>query len=145
MTALLRQLTHGIYAERNVWILVTYGLILLAAGLVIMLVGPMTAMLNSMSAWWQMVAVLVEVGVHIVVPDEHRSVGYVFGDTLNNTGFPGHNFCDLVFIYAFLIGLLMAQYSLMGFDASAHTSEETQQASRGAAWGIVMSVVVSVI
>src|SRR5439155_20467376 len=50
-----------------------------------------------------------------------------------------------VFIYVFLTGLLMAQYTITGYDASAHMSEETRQASRGAAWGIVMSVVVSVL
>src|SRR5256885_2138704 len=48
-------------------------------------------------------------------------------------------------IYVFLPGLVMAKYTITGYDASAHMSEETRQASRGAAWGIVMSVVVSVI
>jgi amino acid transporter len=38
----------------------------------------------------------------------------------------------------------MAQYTITGYDASAHMSEETQQASRMAAIGMVMSVVVSV-
>ena len=50
-----------------------------------------------------------------------------------------------MFLYVFGIGLLMAQYTITGFDASAHMSEETRQASRGAAIGMVMSVVVSVI
>ena len=45
----------------------------------------------------------------------------------------------------FGIGLLMAQYTITGFDASAHMSEETRAASRAAAWGMVMSVVVSVV
>ena len=39
----------------------------------------------------------------------------------------------------------MAQYTITGYDASAHMSEETHKASLGAAWGMVMSVVVSVI
>jgi amino acid transporter len=39
----------------------------------------------------------------------------------------------------------MAQYTITGYDASAHMSEETQNASRAAAIGMVMSVVVSVI
>jgi amino acid transporter len=39
----------------------------------------------------------------------------------------------------------MAQYTITGYDASAHMSEETRGASRAAAWGIVMSVVMSVI
>ena len=44
-----------------------------------------------------------------------------------------------------LIGLLNAQYTLTGYDASAHMSEETHDAERAAPRGIVFSVVVSVI
>ena len=50
-----------------------------------------------------------------------------------------------MFWFVFGLGLLMAQYTITGYDASAHMSEETRGASRAAAWGIVMSVVVSVI
>ena len=39
----------------------------------------------------------------------------------------------------------MAQYTITGFDASAHIAEETNQASRSAAVGMYMSVVVSVV
>ncbi len=39
----------------------------------------------------------------------------------------------------------MAQYTLTGFDASAHMAEETHSASRMAAVGMYLSVVVSVI
>ena len=45
----------------------------------------------------------------------------------------------------FGLGLLMSQYTITGFDASAHMSEETHQASRMAAVGMYMSVVVSVV
>src|SRR5215218_5331451 len=127
------------------WILFTYGVILFGAGLINMLKVPITGMLNAISAWWHMVGVLVVVGVLIIVPDHHKSIGYVFGETLNNTGFSGQNFGDIVFFYVFLTGLLMAQYTITGFDASAHMSEETRTASRSAAVGMYMSVVVSVI
>ena len=50
-----------------------------------------------------------------------------------------------IYIYVFLTGLLLAQYTITGYDASAHMSEETRSASLGAAWGMVMSVVVSVV
>src|SRR5690606_4205358 len=42
-------------------------------------------------------------------------------------------------------GLLMSQYTITGFDASAHMSEETRSASRTAALGMVMAVVASVV
>ena len=92
-----------------------------------------------------MVGVLFIVFVMAIVPDHHRSVGYVFGKTINNTGFSGGTTHGVVFFYVFLTGLLMAQYTITGYDASAHMSEETRSASIGAAWGMVMSVVVSVI
>jgi amino acid transporter len=142
-TSLLNLLVD--YPNTIRWILFTYGMILLGAGLINMLKVPITAMLNSISAWWHMAGVLLIVGILIVVPDEHKSVGYVFGETLNNTGFSGSDFGSIVFFYVFITGLLMAQYTITGYDASAHMSEETRQASRGAAWGMVMSVVVSVI
>ena len=50
------------------------------------------------------------------------------------------------FFMVFLIGSIgMAQYTLTGYDASAHMSEETHQASRAAAVGMVWAVIVSVI
>ena len=70
---------------------------------------------------------------------------FVFTKTLNASGFSGHNFASPVFWFVFGIGLLMAQYTYTGYDASAHMSEETRQASRAAAIGVVMSVVMSVI
>ena len=39
----------------------------------------------------------------------------------------------------------MAQYTITGYDASAHMSEETRKASIGAAWGMVMSVLMSLV
>jgi amino acid transporter len=103
------------------------------------------AWLNSISAWWHMVGVAVIVFVLAIVPDHHQSFSFVFTKTLNTSGFSGHNFSSPVFWFVFGIGLLMAQYTYTGYDASAHMSEETRKASRAAALGVVMSVVMSVI
>ena len=143
MTSLLNLLWD--YPNSYGWIYFLYGLIMLGAGLINMFKVPITAALNAFSAWWHMVGVLVIVGILIVVPDHHRSIGYVFGKTINNTGFGGGTTHGLIFFYVFLTGLLLAQYTITGYDASAHMSEETHKASIGAAWGMVMSVVVSVI
>ena len=143
MTSLLNLLWD--YPNTYHWIYFTYLLIMLGAGLINMFRVPITAALNAFSAWWHMIGVLFIVLVLIVVPDHHRSVGYVFGQTINNTGFGGGTTSGIVFFYVFLTGLLMAQYTITGYDASAHMSEETRSASIGAAWGMVMSVVVSVI
>jgi len=65
----------------------------------------------------------------------------VFTHFVNNTGF---SFGGAP-IYVFLIGLLVAQYTFTGYDASAHMSEETHDAGRAAARGVIGSIVVSAI
>ena len=97
------------------------------------------AQLNTVSAWWHMIGVVVVVIVLAVVP-EHRSVGFVFTTTLDNSGFTGTGFA-----FVFALGLIMSAYTVTGFDASAHMSEETRQASRLAAIGMVTAVVASVV
>ena len=112
-TALLNLLWD--YPNSTSWVLFTYGMILVLAGLVNMFKVSVTAMLNAFSAWWHMVGVLVIVGILIVVPDNHKSVGYVFGETINNTGFSGQSWSSFMFIYVFITGLIMAQYTITGF------------------------------
>ncbi len=120
--------------------------VIIALHLVINLLGvKLLAGLNSISAWWHMAGVAIIVAILIIVPDHHQSVSYVFTKTINNSGFSGQSWHSPVFWFVFGLGLLMAQYTITGYDASAHMSEETRNASRAAAWGIVMSVVVSVV
>jgi amino acid transporter len=45
--------------------------------------------------------------------------------------------------WAFVLGLLQAQWTYTGFDASAHMAEETRDPRRRAPWGIVLSIAVS--
>jgi amino acid transporter len=133
------------YPNTKEYIFLLY-LIFLAAALVINLMNvSITALLNTISAYWHMAGVVFIVLVLALVPDNHQSFGYVFGETVNATGFGGDKTTGFVFIYVFLTGLLMAQYTITGFDASAHMAEETHQASRSAAVGMYMSVVVSVV
>ena len=133
------------YPNTKEWTLLTYSVVMLIAVALNMLRVSVTAMLNTVSAYWHMVGVVFIVLVLIIVPDDHQSFGYVFGETINNSGFSGSNFGSIVFWYVFGLGLLMSQYTITGFDASAHMAEETNQASRMAAVGMVMSVVASVV
>ena len=105
-----------------------------------------TSLINGISAYWHVIGVLIIVFACIFVPSHHQSAGYVFGQTINNSGFGGHTWGVWPFFMVFLIGSIgMAQYTLTGYDASAHMSEETHSASRGAAVGMLWSVIVSVI
>jgi amino acid permease (GABA permease) len=97
--------------------------------------------LSDVSAWWHLAGVAVIVVVLAVVPDHHKPVSQVLFEVKNATGF---GFAGAA-VYAVLLGLLMAQYTYTGYDASAHVAEETHDAARSAPRGIVSSVVVSVI
>jgi amino acid transporter len=105
-----------------------------------------TSIINGISAYWHVAGVLIIVFACFIVPDQHQSAGYVFGQTLNNSGFSGHGWSSGVFWMVFAIGSVgMAQYTLTGYDASAHMAEETHKASRSAAVGMVWAVIISVI
>ncbi|MFL9990302.1 amino acid/polyamine/organocation transporter, APC superfamily [Burkholderia sp. GAS332] len=58
----------------------------------------------------------------------------------NFTGVDGGAWPKQTIAMAFLSGLLLTAYTITGFDASAHTSEETHQAARNVPRGIVGSV-----
>lgn len=47
--------------------------------------------------------------------------------------------------YSFIVGLLLAQWTLTGYDASAHVTEETHDPRRNAPWGIFIAVAVSIV
>ena len=126
-------------------VFLTYTVIVALHGLINTFLPRLLAMINNISAWWHMGGVLVIVAVLLIVPDHHKSFSFVFTDTENFSGFQGHGFSNPVFWLVFGLGLLMSQYTITGYDASAHMSEETRSASIGAAWGMVMSVVVSVV
>lgn len=96
------------------------------------------AILNNVSVWWHLIGVLVIVGVLIFVPAKHQDASFVFGSFVNQTGW-GSAF------YVFALGLLVAQYTLTGYDASAHMTEETKSAAKAGPRGIVMSIVVSLV
>jgi amino acid transporter len=140
--------THSWFGwDYNETVYAVYGLFLLAACLINVFDVRITAFLNTISAYWHMLGVAFIVAVLIIVPDHHRSAGYVFGGEVNATGYGANHtgFHHAAFWLVFGLGLLMAQYTITGFDASAHMAEETHQASRMAAVGMYMSVVVSVI
>jgi amino acid permease (GABA permease) len=128
-TTVTPELTFGVF----LLIIVLHGL-LNAFGV------TLVRILSDFSAWWHLAGVGVIVAILVVVPENHKPLSEVFLETRNATGITG----TVGLVYALLIGLLMAQYTFTGYDASAHVAEETRDASRSAPRGIVLSVVVSV-
>jgi amino acid permease (GABA permease) len=117
-------------------LLFIYGVVLVLHGILNSLGIRITALLNDISVWWHLIGVAVFVGFLIVLPDQHASAKFVFSDFQNNTGWNGAGSG----IYVFFIGLLLAQYTITGFDASAHMTEETENAAVAGPKGMVTSV-----
>ena len=103
------------------------------------------AFLNDVSVWWHIVGVIVIV-LALTVFNQHATtpIGDVFSTFVNNTA-KADGVLPFPAIYVMLIGLLNAQYTLTGYDASAHLSEETNGAAVGAAKGIWRSIFYSAI
>jgi amino acid transporter len=102
---------------------------------------PILALINNISVGWHLLGVAVIIGLLIFVPDHHQDLGFVFGERLNNTGFDGGATGGLPFWFLVLpLGFLLTMYTQTGYDASAHTAEETRGAAIAAAQGVWRSV-----
>jgi amino acid transporter len=99
------------------------------------------SIINSVSVWWHVIGVAVIVVVLIFVPDHHQSVSFVFTERINNSGFSMSTY----WFYVLPLGFLLTQYTITGFDASAHISEETHGASTAAAKGVWRSIFYSAV
>ncbi|MHB1431020.1 MAG: amino acid permease [Streptosporangiaceae bacterium] len=117
--------------------IVIFGIVLLMHGLLNQFGIRLVALLNDVSVWWHILGVLIIVAALAFVPTHHQSAGFVFTHLVNNTGL------HLGWWYIVPIGLLLAQYTFTGYDASAHMTEETHKAAVAGPRGIVMSIVVS--
>jgi amino acid permease (GABA permease) len=130
-------LTTGFHNTAG-WVLVVYAGILALHGAINTFGVRIVAFLSDVSAWWHVLGVLVIAVVLFFVPSHHASLGFIFTKFKNEStlGVP---------IYVFMLGLLMAQYTFTGYDASAHMSEETHNADLAAPRGIVSSIAVSLV
>ncbi|KAF9357517.1 hypothetical protein BGX26_003587 [Mortierella sp. AD094] len=111
-------------------------------------------LVNSAGGRSLKVASLVSVAIHIVgtiviivVVLAHapklRSAKWVFTDFEDFTGYTTNSSASPVLV--FMLGLLQSQWSMLGYDASAHMSEETEKSYVNGPRGILMSILASVI
>jgi amino acid permease (GABA permease) len=122
-----------------------YGIVLFLHGLLNTFGIRLVAFLNDVSVWWHVVGVAVIFIAMFILSPHHTPLDQVFTTFVNNTNLGDSAVAPLPVVFVALIGLLNAQYTLTGYDASAHMSEETHDAATSAPRGIVFSVVVSVI
>src|SRR5438309_8441721 len=116
-----------------------YAVVLFIHGLLNTFGVSLVALLNDISVWWHLAGVIIIVGALFLFSKYHQSPSYVFTKFVNLTGFSFGG----ASIFVFLTGLLLSQYTFTGYDASAHMTEETRNASTAGPRGIVLSIVVS--
>ena len=120
------------------YVLIVYAGILILHGMLNTFGVRVVAFLSDISVWWHILGVLIIASVLAFVPSHHASASFVFTKFVNLSGWGAKP-------YVFLVGLLMAQYTFTGYDASAHMSEETMNPDLAAPRGIVSSILVSLI
>ena len=133
-TALLNLTVN--YPTDPPWVILIYAIVLFIHGLLNTFGVRLVALLNDISVWWHLLGVLIIVGVLFFWPGVHHQPPSFLFKFVNNTGIG-------IPPYVFLIGLLLAQYTFTGYDASAHMTEETRNAAVAGPRGIVLSIVVS--
>jgi amino acid transporter len=99
----------------------------------------LTALLTDFSGYL-IFATSVALAIVALIAAEHWDVSRLWTFT-NYSGDPGGGVWPPVSLtWVFLLGLLLPIYTITGYDASAHTSEETQKAAHSVPRGIVHSV-----
>jgi amino acid transporter len=143
--AFLSELTGNSYWSSPGHVIGILAIVLFIQGLLNTFSVRLVALLNDVSVYWHLIGVAVIVIILFWAPSSHahQSASFVFGKS-GWDAFSGFSGFSLPF-YIFIVGLLNAQYTYTGYDASAHVSEETRNANVQAAKGIVRSIWVSMI
>jgi amino acid transporter len=123
--------------------------VLVLAALVNIFSSHLLAVLNNVSVWWHVfgaAAVILILIFALKSGAHHASFKEVFTGTINGTGFFGGKTHGAGFIFYLLpLSAILTQYTITGYDASAHLSEETRSAANAAAKGIWRSIFYSAI
>ncbi|MQL70833.1 hypothetical protein Taro_003118 [Colocasia esculenta] len=117
-----------------------HGGILLLHGLLNSLSITWLSFFGQLAAAWNLLGVFVLMILIPTVATKKASAEFVFThfNTENDAGI--HNK-----LYIFVLGLLMSQYTLTGYDASAHMTEETKNADKNGPKGIISAIGISII
>ncbi|CAJ1977475.1 unnamed protein product [Sphenostylis stenocarpa] len=130
----------GGYEASKYVVIALHGGILLLHGIINSLPISVISFLGKLGAIWNVLGVFVLMILIPSVATERASFKFVFThfNAENDNGINSRP-------YIFLLGLLMTQYTLSGYDASAHMTEETKGADRNGPKGIICSVGISII
>ena len=122
-------------------VFIEFAIILVAASIINIFSSHLLAIINNISVYWHVAGAAAVILILFLVPDHHASVSAVFTHTVNNTGLFGGKTHGAGFIlYVLPLSAILTQYTITGYDASAHLSEETKSAANAAAQGIWRSI-----
>ncbi|KAK8359959.1 hypothetical protein V6Z11_A04G131600 [Gossypium hirsutum] len=107
---------------------------------VIILLSTVLSFFGQLAAVWNLLGVVLLMILIPSVATERASAKFVFThfNTDNGEGINSK-------VYIFVLGLLMSQYTLTGYDASAHMTEETKNADKNGPKGIISAIGISII
>lgn len=128
----------GDYIKQQFFLFVA---IMTAVTLINVFSSHLLAMINNVSVWWHVFGAALVVAILVIAPSDHQSLKWMFTERINNSGFGAGSY----WIYVLPLGFLLTQYTITGFDASAHMAEETKGAHLAAAKGIWQSILYSAI
>ncbi|XP_031251935.1 amino-acid permease BAT1 homolog isoform X1 [Pistacia vera] len=130
----------GGYEAPKYVVIAFHGGILLVHAIINSLPISALSFFGQLAALWNLVGVLVLMILIPTVATERASAKFVFThfNTDNGDGISNK-------VYIFVLGLLMSQYTLTGYDASAHMTEETKNADKNGPKGIISSIGISII
>ncbi|MFG1696830.1 amino acid permease [Nonomuraea sp. NPDC049309] len=141
----LNRLTGGAWEGTLPQAFMLFVIVLALHALINIFSHRLISLLQNISVWWHVAGAAIVVAILVFAPSEHQSAGFVFFGTNNTSGF-GDGSTGLTFwLYVLPLGFLLTQYTITGFDACAHVSEETQGAARTAARGLWQSIFYSAI
>ncbi|KAG0035018.1 hypothetical protein BGZ81_001528 [Podila clonocystis] len=131
--------TYELNGKKNFYIMAA---LMLLAGVINTAGGRALKVASLVSVFVHIVGTIVIVVVVLVGAPNLRSADFVFTKFEDRTGYTENSSASPVFV--FLLGLLQSQWSMLGYDASAHMSEETEKSYVNGPRGILMSIFASV-
>jgi amino acid transporter len=114
-------------------ILPLYGALLLSHAVLNHIGVRAVSLLNWLSAWYHMLGGALLVGLLVALAPKQPLSFLVEARSAEHSHY----------LAGFALGLLQAQWTFTGYDASAHVTEETIDPRRNAPWGVFLSVAVS--
>ena len=124
---------------------ILFVIILATSAIINIFSSHLLAVINNISVWWHVIGAAAVVLILVFLPEQHASFSDVFAQTINNTGMFGGEKGWGWLIFVLPIAAILTQYTITGYDASAHLSEETHSAADAAAKGIWRSIFYSAI